>query len=104
MSSADCGCPAVLSIVAGVNFGLGGVAFQTMLCNHMASPDLIGINSGASAAAVFAIVVLSLDGPAVSIVAVIAGLWVTIAIYGLSFRAEWPEPGSSSWALRLGDA
>lgn len=43
---------AVLSVLAGVSFGLGGVAFQLMLRNSLASPDIIGISSGASAAAV----------------------------------------------------
>ena len=49
---------AVLAVLAGARFGLGGVTFQTMLRNPLASPDIIGISSGASAAAVFAIVVL----------------------------------------------
>lgn len=78
---------AVLSILAGLSFGLGGVAFQIMLRNPLASPDIIGISSGASAAAVFAIVVLSLNGPIVSIFAVAAGLGVALLVYGLSFRS-----------------
>ncbi|KAA0012956.1 iron ABC transporter permease [Billgrantia pellis] len=77
---------AVVSILAGICFGLGGVAFQTMLRNPLASPDIIGISTGASAAAVFAIVVLSMSGPAVSIVAVVAGLGVALLIYALSWR------------------
>src|SRR5690606_25709253 len=77
---------AVLSILAGLSFGLGGAAFQIMLRNPLASPDIIGISWGASAAAVFAIVVLSLSGPAVSIFAVVAGLGVALMIYALSFR------------------
>lgn len=77
---------AALSVLAGLSFGLGGVAFQIMLRNPLASPDIIGISSGASAAAVFAIVVLSLKGPVVSIVAVIAGLGVALLVYGLSSR------------------
>ncbi len=77
---------AVLAVLAGLSFGLGGVAFQIMLRNPLASPDIIGISSGASAAAVFAIVVLSMSGPAVSIFAVIAGLGVALLVYGLSFR------------------
>ncbi|WP_029620985.1 FecCD family ABC transporter permease [Pseudorhizobium marinum] len=76
---------ALLSVLAGLSFGLGGVAFQIMLRNPLASPDIIGISSGASAAAVFAIVVLSLSGPIVSIVAVVAGLGVALLVYGLSF-------------------
>lgn len=77
---------ALLAVLAGLSFGLGGVAFQIMLRNPLASPDIIGISSGASAAAVFAIVVLSLKGPVVSILAVSAGLGVALAVYGLSFR------------------
>ncbi|MHC5232863.1 FecCD family ABC transporter permease [Brucella sp. LJL56] len=77
---------AILSVLAGLSFGLGGVAFQLMLRNSLASPDIIGISSGASAAAVFAIVVLSMSGPIVSVFAVVAGLAVALAVYGLSFR------------------
>ncbi|WP_062229139.1 FecCD family ABC transporter permease [Aureimonas frigidaquae] len=77
---------AVLSVLAGMSFGLGGVAFQIMLRNPLASPDIIGISSGASAAAVFSIVVLSMSGPAVSLIAVLAGLAVSLAIYLLSIR------------------
>lgn len=77
---------AVLAILAGLSFGLGGVAFQIMLRNPLASPDIIGISWGASAAAVFAIVVLGLSGPIVSILAVAAGLGVALLVYALSFR------------------
>jgi iron complex transport system permease protein len=77
---------AMLSLLAGVSFGLGGVVFQTMLRNPLASPDIIGITSGASAAAVFAIIVLSLSGPIVSIVAIVAGLVVALLIYLLAAR------------------
>lgn len=77
---------AVLAVLAGFSFGLGGVAFQIMLRNPLASPDIIGISSGASAAAVFAIVVLSMKGPMVSVFAVTAGLAIALLVYGLSFR------------------
>ncbi|MBO9196659.1 iron ABC transporter permease [Rhizobium sp. 16-449-1b] len=77
---------AVLAILAGLSFGLGGVAFQVMLRNPLASPDIIGISSGAGAAAVFAIIVLSMKGPFVSIFAVVAGLGVALLVYGLSSR------------------
>lgn len=77
---------AVVAVLAGLSFGLGGAAFQIMLRNPLASPDIIGISRGASAAAVLAIVVLGLDGPVVSIFAVIAGLGVALLVYGLSFQ------------------
>ncbi|WP_246065538.1 FecCD family ABC transporter permease [Hydrocarboniclastica marina] len=77
---------ALLSVLVGMSFGLGGVAFQILLRNPLASPDIIGISWGASAAAVFAIVVLQLDGTAVSVFSVAAGLGVALLVYGLSSR------------------
>ncbi|MDQ1901350.1 iron ABC transporter permease [Paracoccus sp. WLY502] len=77
---------AALSVLAGLSFGLGGAAFQIMLRNPLASPDIIGISRGASAAAVFGIVVLGIDGPMLSVFAVIAGLAVAVLIHGLSHQ------------------
>lgn len=77
---------AIVSIMAGMSFGLGGVVFQAMLRNPLASPDIIGISSGASAAAVFAIVMLGWGGLAVSVVAVLAGFGVALLIYLLAWR------------------
>ncbi|WP_378143902.1 FecCD family ABC transporter permease [Cnuibacter sp. UC19_7] len=75
-----------LAVVAGLCFGLGGVTFQTMLRNPLASPDIIGISSGASAAAAFGIVMLGLGGASVSVLAIVAGLVVAVAVYLLSYR------------------
>ncbi|WP_341999784.1 iron chelate uptake ABC transporter family permease subunit [Microbacterium sp. LWH7-1.2] len=75
---------AVLAILAGIAFGIAGVTFQTMLRNPLASPDIIGITAGASAAAVFGIVILSLSETAVSVLAVAGGLATALAIYLLS--------------------
>lgn len=77
---------AVLAVLAGMSFGLGGASFQILLRNPLASPDIIGISSGASAAAVFAIVVLSLGGAQVSGLAILAGLAVALSIYLLSMN------------------
>ncbi|MFE3828288.1 FecCD family ABC transporter permease [Streptomyces sp. NPDC059092] len=77
---------AVLAMVAGFSFGLAGVTFQTMLRNPLASPDIIGISSGASAAAAFAIVTLSLGELQVSVLAIAAGLAVAVLVYALAFR------------------
>jgi iron complex transport system permease protein len=77
---------AVLAVVAGLSFGLAGVTFQTMLRNPLASPDVIGISTGASAAAVVAIVLLGLGGTSVSAVAVVAALAVALMIYLLAFK------------------
>ncbi|WP_045746161.1 FecCD family ABC transporter permease [Actinoplanes rectilineatus] len=77
---------AVLALLVGLCFGAGGVTFQTMLRNPLASPDVIGITSGAGAAAAFAIIVLGLDEVGVSVFAIIAGLGVALIIYVLSFK------------------
>ncbi|WP_337271166.1 FecCD family ABC transporter permease [Oryzifoliimicrobium ureilyticus] len=77
---------ALLAVLAGCSFGLGGVALQMMLRNPLASPDIIGISSGASAAAVIAIILLGMKGVSVSILAVTAGLGIALLVYGLSSR------------------
>jgi len=77
---------AVLGVLVGACFGLGGVTFQTMLRNPLASPDIIGISAGASAAAAFAIVTLGLGETGVSAFAIVAGLGVALLIYLLSFK------------------
>src|SRR5690606_7666185 len=58
--------------------------FQTMLRNPLASPDIIGITAGASAAAVFGIIALSLSGLGVSLFALAGALIIALAIYLLS--------------------
>lgn len=79
--------PRVLTgLLAGVAFGMGGAVFQTMLRNPLASPDIIGVSAGASAAAVVAITLVAASGPTVSVVAVVCGLLVAGLIYALSWR------------------
>ncbi|MEN0024765.1 MAG: iron chelate uptake ABC transporter family permease subunit [Microbacterium sp.] len=77
---------AVLAILAGIAFGMAGVSFQTLLRNPLASPDIIGISNGAGAAAVIGIIVLGLDGPLVSLLALGGALVTAAAIYLLSIR------------------
>ena len=71
---------AVLGVLVGAAFGLGGAIFQTTLRNALASPDIIGVSMGASAAAVFAIVTLGLQGPAVSAFAIGGALGVSLVV------------------------
>ncbi|MCS5718837.1 iron chelate uptake ABC transporter family permease subunit [Herbiconiux sp. CPCC 205763] len=58
-----------LGLLVGACFGLAGAVFQSLLRNPLASPDIIGISQGASAAAVGAILLLGLSGIAVSFAA-----------------------------------
>lgn len=71
---------AVLAVLAGGAFGLSGAIFQTTLRNPLASPDIIGVNMGASAAAVFAIVSLGLRGTPVAVAAMSGAVLVAIVV------------------------
>ncbi len=73
-------------VMVGFAFGLAGATFQTMLRNPLASPDVIGISSGASAAAVVGILVLGLSPSAVSAFATAAALATALAIYLLAYK------------------
>jgi len=77
---------ATLGLLSGFCFGIAGVTFQTMLRNPLASPDIIGISSGASAAAVIGIVVFSLSETWVSFLALVAALVTAALIYLLANR------------------
>ncbi|WP_221584482.1 iron chelate uptake ABC transporter family permease subunit [Microbacterium sp. G2-8] len=72
---------AVTGVLAGVAFGIAGSTFQTMLRNPLASPDVIGITSGASAAAVLSLVVLHLSSGLTTLFALVVGIATAAAIY-----------------------
>jgi iron complex transport system permease protein len=77
---------ACLGLLAGACLGAGGATFQTMLRNPLASPDVIGIQAGASAAGVFAVVFVTTSQALVSLIAIAAALVTALAIYVLSFK------------------
>ena len=72
----------ITGVLAGMAFGVAGTTFQTMLRNPLASPDVIGITSGASAAAVLCLVVLHWSAGATTATALVAGIAVAAVIYG----------------------
>ncbi len=75
----------LVGLLSGLAFGVAGNTFQTLLRNDLASPDIIGVTSGSSAAAVFCILILHMSGTAVSVISLLAGLLVAGVIYFLSF-------------------
>lgn len=77
---------AVAAIVTGAAFGLSGAVFQTVLRNPLASPDIIGITTGASAAAVVAILMFKWTGVPVALSACLGAVSVAALIYGLAWR------------------
>jgi len=74
----------VAGVFAGFAFGISGYVFQTMLRNPLANPNVIGITTGSSAAAVFCSIVLHASSTFVSIASIIGGLVTVIVIFLLS--------------------
>lgn len=87
---------ALAAVLVGAAFGLSGAIFQTMARNPLASPDFIGITSGASLAAVFAITVLHAGGHVVVVAAFLGALVSATLIYLLAWKR-----GLSSYRLVL---
>lgn len=76
-------------LFAGFAFGLAGHIFQTLLRNPLANPNILGITSGSSAAAVFCILVLHASGTMVSVASVAAGLAAAALIYVFAVRKSF---------------
>lgn len=85
---------AVAGIAVGLCLGLAGALTQTFSRNPLATPDILGVTSGASAGAVAAIVLggggysvgASLLGVGIPMIAVVGGLVAATLVYGLSWR------------------
>lgn len=75
---------AIIAVLAGMAFGAAGVTFQVLLRNPLASPDIVGITSGAGAAAVASIVLVGGSATLTSAVSVVAGLATAAAVYLLA--------------------
>lgn len=74
----------LVGLFGGMALGVAGNAFQTMLRNPLASPDIIGVSSGTSVTAVLCFLVLRIGEPMVSILSVLSGIGVAAFIYFLS--------------------
>ncbi|MDD5848637.1 MAG: iron chelate uptake ABC transporter family permease subunit [Firmicutes bacterium] len=85
----------ICGLLAGLSFGVAGYLFQTILRNPLASPDIIGISSATSTAAVFCLLILNLPNSVVCAIAVLAGLLVTLLIYLLSLTYPVASHGGS---------
>lgn len=78
---------ALVATGVGVGFGVAGAVFQTLLRNPLASPDVIGVTSGASASAVFALVVLGGVGAVVPVAALVGAGLTAVAVHLLAARS-----------------
>ncbi|WP_240669899.1 FecCD family ABC transporter permease [Actinoplanes solisilvae] len=77
---------ASVSALAGLAFGLAGAIFQQLLRNPLASPDVIGVSQGATAAAVTTVLVFGVSGGGVAAAALGGAVVTALAIYLLSWR------------------
>lgn len=74
--------PRVLTgILVGAAFGVSGAIFQSLARNPLASPDVVGFDSGAALGAVFAIVVIGGGSTTVSAGALVGGLLTALLVY-----------------------
>lgn len=75
----------VAGLLVGIAFGAAGAAFQSVLRNPLASPDILGISGGASAAGAAAILLAGWSGPSVAG----AGLVGALVVAGGVAVASW---------------
>jgi iron complex transport system permease protein len=79
---------ALTALLAGVALGIAGTVFQELARNPLVAPDVIGVTSGASLAAVAFIVLGDATGAvSVPLVALAGALGAGAALYALAFRA-----------------
>jgi iron complex transport system permease protein len=79
--------PRVLAaLLAGAAFALAGALFQSTLRNPLASPDILGVSTGASLGAVWSLLVLGASGVVVAAWAFGGALAAAAAIWLLAWR------------------
>jgi len=74
------------AIATGVALGLAGTLFQQLLRNPLASPDFVGISSGASVAAVAGIVLYDFSGWGIPALAVMGAVVSSVLMYVLAWK------------------
>lgn len=83
-----------LAMLAGFALGIAGFVFQIVFKNPLASPDIIGVSSGACAGAAAAILLLHASAPAITACSFAGGLAAVCLALGLA-RAAGRERLSS---------
>lgn len=83
---------ALAAVACGGAFGLAGAVFQAAARNPLASPDVLGIMYGGSAASVFVITVIGSSYALVAGGAFLGCMLMTVAIYLLAFRHGGVSP------------
>ena len=85
---------ALMGLVGGFGLGIAGFVYQTVFRNPLASPDIIGVSSGASAGAAFAILFVSAASPSTTVFAFIGGLLAVCLSLGLTALSPVKEHAS----------
>ncbi|MEU4198183.1 iron chelate uptake ABC transporter family permease subunit [Kribbella sp. NPDC026611] len=89
-------------LLVGIAFAVSGALLQTLSRNPLASPDIVGVNSGASAGAVAVIVLAGTGGGNISgaaakvgipLAAMLGGLLATLMVGALSVRRGVVDAG-----------
>lgn len=75
----------IAAVLVGFSLAVSGYFFQKVLKNPLASPDIIGINSGASLGAVF-VIMYNLPKNLIPFYAFITALITTLIVYFLSYK------------------
>ena len=88
---------AIMGIIGGFGLSISGYVHQMIFKNPLASPDVVGVSSGASAGAAFAIVAVSSLTPVVSISAFAGGIIALI----ITLLVAYLVPGRNSYTIVL---
>lgn len=78
---------AVMALAGGFGLGIAGFVYQTVFRNPLASPDIIGVSSGASVGAAFSILFVSSGAVGTTACAFVGGLLAVFLSLGLAAAA-----------------
>ena len=78
----------VMAFTAGFGLGAAGIVYQLIFKNPLASPDIIGVSSGASAGAASAILFFHASAAGITAFAFAGGLAAVFLSLGLSFLSD----------------
>lgn len=88
---------ALMGVIGGFGLSISGYIYQLIFKNPLASPDIVGVSSGASAGAALAIVAVSASVPVISISAFIGAVTALI----ITLLTAYFVPGRNSYTIVL---
>ncbi len=88
---------ALMGVIGGFGLSISGYIYQLIFKNPLASPDIVGVSSGASVGAALAIVAVSASVPVISISAFIGAVTALI----ITLLTSYLVPGRNSYTIVL---